>query len=157
MLLAEHVIKELRELGGEEIAGPLGGDRLERHYGPQVFVAVPERERAMQRALTPVHGQRFACTQVGAGSLAGAVGLAVEPECCGVELNDRRLRPALCGVDNGLDAPIEAQQARGKVVRRRDNSRVIGGQIEAAGVPHAPPLLVRGGFGAKRHAPSDAA
>src|SRR5262245_63594391 len=62
MLLAEHVIEELRELGGEEIAGPLGGDRLERHYGPQVVVAVPERECAMQRALPPVHRQRFART-----------------------------------------------------------------------------------------------
>jgi hypothetical protein len=145
MLLAEHVIEELRELGGEEIARPLGGDRLERDYGAQVVVSVPERERAMQRALPPVHRQRFARTEMGAGGLAGALGLAIKPECRGVELNDRRLRPALCSVDNGFDALIEAQQTRGKVVRRRDSSRVIGGQIEAAGVFHAP-LLVCGGF-----------
>jgi len=60
MLLAEHVIEELRQLGGEEIVGPLGGDRLERPYGAQVVVAVPQRERAMQRALPLVHRQRFA-------------------------------------------------------------------------------------------------
>src|ERR1700756_560256 len=44
--------------------------------------------------------------------------------------------PALCSVENGLDALIETQQPCGEVVRRRYGNCVVGGHIEAAGVFH---------------------
>ena len=62
VLLAEHVVEELCQLGGEEIAGPLGGDRLQCFYGIQVVIAVPKRERPMQCAFPPVHREHFTCT-----------------------------------------------------------------------------------------------
>jgi hypothetical protein len=62
ILLADHVVEELRQLGGEEIARPLGGDRLQGFYGVQVVIAVPKRERPMQCALPPVRRERFART-----------------------------------------------------------------------------------------------
>jgi hypothetical protein len=74
----------------------------------QVIVAVPKRERSMQRALPRVHCECLAGVQMGGGGRAGIVGLAVEPEGRGVELNDRRLGPALRRIENGLDAPVEA-------------------------------------------------
>ena len=143
VLLAKHVIEELRDLGGQEIAWPLGGDRLQRLDRAQIVVAMPERERPMERALARVHRERVARTQVDSRVLKGAVGLAVEPERRGVELNDRSHGPALCGTENGLDALIETQQPRGEVVRRRDGSSVIAGHIEAAGVLHRTTLSVR--------------
>ena len=90
----------------------------------------------MERALARVHRERVARAQVGGRVLDGAVGLAVEPERRGVELNDRGVGPALRGVENGLDTLIETQQPRGEVVRRRNRSSVIAGHIEAAGVLH---------------------
>jgi hypothetical protein len=123
VLLAKHVIEELRGLGGQEIARPLGGDRLHGLDGAQIVIAMPERERPMERALARVHRERVG-------------GLAVKPERGGVKLNDRCVGPALCGVENGLDALIETQQPRGEVVRRRYGSCVIGGHIEIARVFH---------------------
>src|SRR5215510_13624806 len=90
----------------------------------------------MERALARVHRERVARAQVDIRVLEGAVGLAVEPERRGVELNDRRVGPALRGIENGLGALIEAQQPRGEVVRRGHRSKVIAGHIEAAGVLH---------------------
>src|SRR6516165_11505335 len=58
VLLAKHVIEELRDLGGQEIARPLGGDRLQRLDRAQIVVAMPERERPMERALARVHRER---------------------------------------------------------------------------------------------------
>ena len=54
--------------------------------------------------------------QMGAGDPASSIGLAVKPERSRIELNDRRVAPALGGVHNGFDALIEAQHTRGKVV-----------------------------------------
>src|SRR5262249_62345525 len=86
--------------------------------------------------LARVHGERVARAQVDSRLLESALGLAVEPERRGVELNDGRVGPALRGIENGLDALIETQQPRGEVVRRRNRSSVIAGHIEAAGVLH---------------------
>jgi hypothetical protein len=80
---------------------------------------------------------------MGGGGLAGTVGLAVKPERRSVKLNDRRVGPELCGLENALDALIETQQTRGKVARRRDGSWVTGGHIEAAGVFHRATLSAR--------------
>jgi hypothetical protein len=136
VLLAKHVIEELCDLGGQEIARPLGGDRLHGLNGAQIVIAMPERERPMERTLARVHRECLARAQVDRRGLKRAVGLAVEPERRGVELNDRCVGPALCGVENGLDALIETQQPCGEVVRRRYGSCVIGGHIEAARVFH---------------------
>jgi hypothetical protein len=59
---------------------------------------------------------------MGRGGLASAVGLAVKPECRGIQLNDRRVRPAPCSLKNAFDALIETHKTRGKVVRRRHGS-----------------------------------
>src|SRR5215471_11303366 len=80
---------------------------------------------------------------MGRGGLAGAVGLAVKPERRSVQLNDRRIGPALCSLKNALDALIETQKTRGKVVRRRDSSWIIGADIEAARVLHRATLSPR--------------
>src|SRR5262249_54750117 len=136
VLLAEHVIEELCDLGGQEIARPLGGDRLHGLDGAQIVITIPERERPMECALARVHRERIARARVDGRGLKRAAGLPVEPERRGVELNDRCVGPALCGVENGLDALIETQQPCGEVVRRRDGGCVIGGHIEAARVFH---------------------
>src|SRR5919108_3357944 len=77
------------------------------------------------------------------GGLAGTVGLAVKPERRSVKLNDRCVGPELCGLENTLGALIEAQQTRGKVVRRGDGSGLMGGHIQAAGVFHRATLSPR--------------
>jgi len=80
---------------------------------------------------------------MGRGGLAGAVGLAVKPERRSIQLNDRRAGPVFCSLKNALDALIETQKTRGKVVRRRDSSWIIGADIEAARVLHRATLSPR--------------
>jgi hypothetical protein len=77
ILLAEHVIEELCELGGKEIARPFGGDCLQCFDGAQVVVGMPERERSMQSALPRTHRQRFARMEMDGGLRARVVSLAV--------------------------------------------------------------------------------
>ena len=99
MLLAEHVIEELRKFRGAKIARPFGGDGLHGLDGAQVVIGVPMLQRIVERALARVHGERSACTQVSGGVRHGLAGLAIEPEGCGVEPDDRRLGPALCSLE----------------------------------------------------------
>ena len=109
VLLAEDVVEELGELRGQEIARPLRGDRFHGVDGTQIVVFVPEGECPMERALAWVHRQGRARGEVRAGAFERAVGLAVEPESRGQELQDRRLRSALDGVEDRLDTLIETQ------------------------------------------------
>src|SRR5712691_6853267 len=95
-------------------------------------VGVPKRERPVQRALARVHRQRRAGRELSGGVGDGVAGLAVKPERRRGKLQDRRLRPALDGIENGLDPWVEAQEARGKIVR----GRVVRRDVEPARVFH---------------------
>ena len=59
------------------------------------------------------------------GVRACVLGLTIEPERGGVELNDGRRGPALHGLEDGLDTLIESQQPRGEVVSRRYGGCII--------------------------------
>jgi hypothetical protein len=135
-LLAEHVIEKLRELRAEEVARPLDGDRLQGLERPQVVIRMPLRERPVERALAHVHGQRFTLAQMRGGVRACVLGLPIEPERGGVELNDGRRGPALRGLEDGLDTLIESQQPRGEVVSRRNGGSIVRADVEPARVLH---------------------
>ena len=113
-LLAKHVIEKLRELRAEEVARPLDGDRPQGLERPQVVVRMPQRERPVERALARVHGQCCTRAQMLGGVRACVLGLTIEPESGGVELNDGRRGPALRGLEDSLDTLIESQQPRGE-------------------------------------------
>jgi hypothetical protein len=136
VLLAEHVIEELRQLRGAEIVRPLRRDGLHGLDRAQVVVGVPVRERAMERALACIHGKRVACLQMRSRIRNGFGGLPVKPESCGFEADDRGVRPALHGLENGLDPPVKTQQPRDEIVRSRHGGRIIGGDVETARVFH---------------------
>jgi hypothetical protein len=97
---------------------------------------MPQRERPVERALARVHGRRFTRAQMRGGVRACVLGLAIEPERGGVELNDGRRGPALRGIEDGLDTLIQSQQPRGEVVHRRYGGCIVRADVEAARVLH---------------------